>query len=276
MNGCERARDFREQGFVVERGFFSRAEVAQVLTEIERCEREDHDPDAGDKGGLIFTIEAFRRSDVIRRFIAQQRLIDYLAPIAGPDLWVRWDQSVTKPPGAVVFRWHQDNAYNKLRTEHFQIWIALTESHKQNGGLWLAPGSHRRGLLPHRSIDGQKEVCTSVGESVCVDASVGDLILFSSLMLHRTGPNEADSKRVAFVAEYMPLHHYDYAVAGPYFVVAKNGRSDPHFSHRQAGATWDNQRLYWKESLLSTARHPVRNLRRAIKSIRPIASGSAL
>jgi ectoine hydroxylase-related dioxygenase (phytanoyl-CoA dioxygenase family) len=271
MDGSDRAREFREQGFVVERGFFGRAEVAPVLAEIERLEREDHDPIAGDKGGLIFTIEAFRRSEAIRRFIAQQRLIDFLAPVAGRDLWVRWDQSVTKRPGAAVFRWHQDNAYNKLRTEHFQIWVALTESHMQNGGLWLSPGSHRRGLLPHRSIDGQKEVCASVDETVCVDASVGDLVLFSSLMLHRTGPNEADRKRVAFVAEYMPLHDYDYAVAGPYFVVAKKGRSDPHFCNRQAGATWDNQRLYWKESLLSAARHPVRNLRRAIKSIRPVA-----
>jgi ectoine hydroxylase-related dioxygenase (phytanoyl-CoA dioxygenase family) len=219
----------------------------------------------------------FRRSEIVRNFIAQQRLIDFLAPIAGPDIWVRWDQSVTKPAGAVEFRWHQDNAYNKLRTEHFQVWVALTESHKQNGGLWLSPGSHRRGLLPHRSIDGQKEVCADVGERVCIDASAGDLVVFSSLMLHSTGTNEAETKRVAFVAEFMPLQHYDYAVDGPYFVVAKNGRSVAQYSRRQAGATWQNRRLYWKESLLSTVRHPIRKIRRLIKSIRPLAdSNSAL
>jgi ectoine hydroxylase-related dioxygenase (phytanoyl-CoA dioxygenase family) len=271
METSDRASEFRAQGFVVQRGFFAPEEIASVLAEIERCEREDLPTNAADDGGLVFTIEAFRRSEVVRRFIAQQKIIDFLAPIAGGDLWVRWDQSVTKPPGGGVFRWHQDNAYNKLRTEHFQIWVALTESHKQNGGLWLAPGSHKRGLLPHRSIERQKEVREEVRGGVCIDASAGDMILFSSLMLHRTGPNEADTKRTAFVAEFMPLEHYDYAVDGPYFVVAQNGVSNPHFVENQFGATRDNQRLYWKERVLSAARHPLRKARSVLKALRTTA-----
>lgn len=251
-----RACEFEERGFVCERGFFSRDEVARMLGEIEGCVAEDRGAKSEGSGGasregeMIFTTETYRRSEIVRSFIAGQRIIDFLRPIAGADLWVRWDQAVTKMPGAGVFHWHQDNAFNKLRREHFQIWVALTESHEQNGGIWLAPGSHRRGLLPHVRLPGQRQVRAEVGESVCIDASAGDLIVFSSLMLHRTGPNLAGSPRVAYVAEYMPLADYDYAAKAPYFVVARDGRSDPHFVSQVPGNTAHNKRLYWKERAL--------------------------
>ncbi len=45
---------------------------------------------------------------------------------------------------------HQDNAYarapeGKMVTVH----LALTDSEAENGGVWIAEGSHREGLLPH-------------------------------------------------------------------------------------------------------------------------------
>jgi len=198
------------------------------------------------------------------------RLLDFLRPIAGGDLWVRWDQAVSKRPGAGEFRWHQDNGYNRLRTEHFQCWIALTETRNHNGALWLAPGSHKRGLLPHARVRGaQIEVQAEVGESLCVDATAGDVIVFSSLMLHRTGPNEADSTRVAYVAEYMPLTDADYGIEGPYFVAATNGRGDPHFVRRAPGSLrLRNQLLYARprlRKLVNRAKHPLRSLRDALR-----------
>lgn len=267
--GARRAEDFRRVGFTVARGFFSKPEVATVLAEVrQRMSDEDTQDDLTD-GGLVFTANVFRHSRVVQAFLTQQRLIDFLAPIAGGDLWVRWDQAVSKRPGAGEFRWHQDNGYNRLRTEHFQCWIALTESRNRNGGLWLAPGSHRRGLLPHKRVTGaQIEVQAEVGESLCIDATAGDMVVFSSLMLHRTGPNEADRTRVAYVAEYMPLSDYDFELAGPYFIAAIDGRSDPRFVRLAPGALslW-NQLLYAPprlRRLLRTIRHPLRGLRNTL------------
>lgn len=268
MNTPDRVQEFRDRGYLVERGFFSNDEIAAVLADIHRCEAEDH-PAGPCHGDLVFTTETFRRSETVQRFVSQQRVIDYLAPIAGGDLWVRWDQAVTKQPGAGVFHWHQDNAFNKLQTEHFQLWIALTESHRGNGGLWLAPGSHRRGRLPHVRRPGQRVVQAEIGDKLCVDASAGDMILFSSLMLHRTGPNEADTARTAFVVEYMPLADYDYAACAPHFVVAENGCSRPRFVERQPGATPANRRRYWRESGLRWAAQPLRALRGLVLGASP-------
>src|SRR5690606_40313037 len=57
-----------------------------------------------------------------------------------------------------IFQWHQDNAYNGLPVEHFQLWIALTETRNANGTLWLAPGSHKRGQLPHERVPGRRQL----------------------------------------------------------------------------------------------------------------------
>lgn len=246
--------------------------------EVRRRMGHNDTQDGLTEGGLVFTANVFKQSETFQKFISQQRIIDFLAPIAGGDLWVRWDQAVTKRPGAGVFRWHQDNGYNSLLTEHYQLWIALTETRNQNGGLWLAPGSHKRGLLPHSKVAGfQIEVQAEVGDSICIDANIGDVVLFSSLMLHRTGPNTADSTRVAYVAEYMPCADYDFALEGPYFIASKGGVSDPHFVQRQPGALrLKNQLMYWRPRtrvLVSKLKEPLRAVKRAIQQKRPTFLG---
>jgi len=264
----DHAAEFRDQGYTVARGFFTKAEAAGLLEEAERRMGDADTYDPLSQNGMVFTQNVFKRSVKCQQFIAQQRIVDFLKPIGGGDLWVRWDQAVTKHPGGGVFRWHQDNGYNGLLTEHFQLWVALTETRNQNGGLWLAPGSHKRGLLEHAEVGtAHIEYQGDVGESLCIDANIGDMIVFSSLMLHRTGPNEADTKRVAYVAEYMPCSDYDFGLSGPYFMVAQDGISNPHFVHWQPGAlSLKNQLLY----VAPRARRFVRNVKRVHRAVREV------
>jgi hypothetical protein len=86
-------------------------------------------------------------------------------------------------------------------------------------------------------------------------------------MLHRTGPNEAETARTAFVVEYMPLADYDYAATGPFFIAAEGGISKPHFVETQVGATPENQRRYWKESAARSVAQPIRKLGASLKSM---------
>lgn len=265
------AREYREQGFTVARGFFTPEQARELHAEVERCACADAGPTELTEGGIVYTGGIFMRSESTRKLLADQRVVDFLKPIAGPDLWVTMDQAVTKHPGAGVFRWHQDNGYNKLKTEHFQLWIALTKTRLKNGALTLAPGSHRRGLLPHRFMgSGQMEVDAEIGETLSIDADEGDLIVFSSLMLHCTGPNEADSTRVAYVAEYMPLNDFAPDMGPPYFVVCEAGKSNPHFVQEQAGArSVKNQLMYLGPRITRTAKNALRPLRNALTGRRP-------
>jgi hypothetical protein len=260
----DHARAFAAQGFTVARGFFSKDEAARLLADVRCCMAQDTVPTALTAAGMVYTGGIYQRCEYTRSVLASQRVVDLLAPIAGGDLWVAMDQAVTKHPGAGVFRWHQDNGYNKLKVQHYQFWIALTETSKANGALMLAPGSHKRGLLPHKFAgEGQMEVQAEIGDTVCIDATAGDVILFSSLMLHCTGRNEADSARVAYVAEFMALADYVPDAKPPYFVAAEHGASAPHFVHRQPGArSLRNQLMYLGPRLTRAAKNALRAVRR--------------
>ena len=178
-------------------------------TPSTRPSRLEKEPSELNKGGLTFKHNLLQQSPFLQGFISQQKVIDFMSPVIGPDIWVRWDQAIAKVPGAPEFPWHQDNGYNKLRQGHFQLWVAMTEINNQTGLLWLQPGSHRRGVMNH-SLEGTHQVCE--GEpagAVAIEAEPGDAILFSSLLLHRTSPNVGTKPRWAYVVEYMSLDQYD-------------------------------------------------------------------
>jgi ectoine hydroxylase-related dioxygenase (phytanoyl-CoA dioxygenase family) len=227
--------EFLERGFVVERGFFSPDEMVGLCDELRTARPRTAREDWLTKGRMIFRSNLFFHDSRLRAFISQQRLIDLVTIIAGGDLWVRWDQAVNKLPGGTEFPWHQDNAYNRLLVPHFQLWIAATPIRRENGGLWLDPGSHRHGLLPHRFMGREAVYQGTPVRPECVEAEAGDVILFSSLLLHYTSQNSSTRERWAYVVEYMSLGDFDPYISPPYFVVARDGSPKPHFTRLLPG-----------------------------------------
>jgi hypothetical protein len=264
MNANERKREFEAQGFTVARGFFSPGEIKELLEGIHLAQPMEKVPSELDKGGLTFKHNILRQSPFLQKFVSQQRVIDFMKPVIGPDIWVRWDQAIAKVPGAPEFPWHQDNGYNRLRQGHFQLWVAMTEINKETGLLWLQPGSHKRGVMSH-SLDGTHQVCEGdPAGAVALEAEPGDVILFSSLMLHRTSPNVGQKPRWAYVVEYMSLDQIDPYITKPYFVAARDGRSAPEFVHSFRGTrSARNQLLYLVPRLgrmFPRARGPIRKV----------------
>jgi len=236
-------REFETQGYVHYRNFFSATEVSELQKEIRTTGESVQKEDYLNKGSMIFFSNVFRRSDNVRAFISQKKIVELLRQVAGPDCWVRWDQCVVKNPGAPEFPWHQDNAYNRLKDTHYQFWIGLTEMNERNGGLWLQPGSHTQGLLPHVRLANHVR-CTRPPENArLIPAEKGDVILFSSWMLHHTKRNESDAERWAYVVEYMSLDDYDPLVKPPYFIVSEGGVPAPKFVKSYRGSTRIKNRI---------------------------------
>jgi ectoine hydroxylase-related dioxygenase (phytanoyl-CoA dioxygenase family) len=235
LQASDQARQFERDGYIVSRGMFSPEEMREFIAECQSFEGKAPDrPEPNSKGSMRFYSEIFRKSERVRRFITQRTLVDFLTPIAGPDLWVRWDQAVQKGPESGVFPWHTDTGYDLLPQPHFEVWIALTESRADNGGLWVVPGSHKQ-RHRHRRIDnhmvaigGERYDAADSGK-VFVEANVGDVILFSSLLLHKTYENTTTNSRWAYVAEMLKLGDYDPTTKPPYFVVSRDGKTACEF-----------------------------------------------
>jgi ectoine hydroxylase-related dioxygenase (phytanoyl-CoA dioxygenase family) len=232
MYGDQLLKDFKEQGFVLIRNFFSPEEIDFLLKRIQ--DSKSSSSEILTRGAMTFRSQIFMHDASVQEFVSQQKIIDFLRIFAGPDIWIRWDQAVAKGPGADVFPWHQDNGYNGLRSEFYQFWISLTKTTEDNGALLLKPGSHRQSL-PHQKIGKEMVYSGSVSDPVLINAEPGDIVLFSSFMLHSTTPNITQSDRWAYVIEYMRLDDYDPTLKPPYFVVSRNGKSCMDFVDYQEG-----------------------------------------
>lgn len=227
-------QDFNEQGYVVVKNFFSPEEMEDLIKQIESPQSLQCLDQCLTKGTLRFFANLYRQNEYIQNFVAQPKLINLLKPFIGSDFWVRWDQAVAKGPGAQTFPWHQDNAYNGFKQTHYQLWVALTAMTVENGGLWLVPGSHHQ-LLPHRQENNHMVYQGEPESPTFITAEVGDIVLFSSLTLHKTTPNITDGIRWAYVIEYMSLDDYDPGIEPPFLIASKKGQPCGEFAPSYRG-----------------------------------------
>jgi ectoine hydroxylase-related dioxygenase (phytanoyl-CoA dioxygenase family) len=236
------AEAFARQGFVHLPGFFAPAEVDDLRSAIEEAGRRREGASSLDDGGMTFYSLLFPLSPALQAFVSQPALLDLVCPLVDDDVWVRWDQAVVKRAGAPTFPWHQDNGYSLLRAEHLQAWVALTDAGADDGGLWVVPGSHATSLSHHhRGAHVAVDEEPSGGHAV--DATAGDLILFSSRLVHRTTPNTSGRDRWTYVVEYLGVHQHDPFLAPPYFVASRDRQPAPHFTRWTPGRRSARQQL---------------------------------
>jgi hypothetical protein len=225
--GVDRAA-FARDGYLHLPGWFSPAEIEALRADIDRAAGERAGQSSLDDGAMTFYSLLFPLSADLQAFVGQDRLVEAACHVLDDDVWVRWDQAVVKRAGAPTFPWHQDNGYSRLRAEHLQAWVALTDAGPDDGGLWVAPGSHRRDLTHHRR-GAHVEVDDEPAEERAVVAGIGDLVLFSSRLVHRTTPNESGRDRWTYVIEYLGVHSFDPFLAPPYFVASQGRSPRPRF-----------------------------------------------
>ena len=208
---------FNPDGFFRRESLFNPADVAAVTAAIDQLEAEQDRFVREHKGGryyltdtdaITFTIHLVGKSDVLRRFAAHAVFKDVCHDLIGDDVRLYWDQSVYKKTEKPRdFPWHQDNGYGFIEPQQYlTFWMPLVDVDEGNGCPWIAPGVHRQGTLEHWITD-QGRVCFEAepDDAVAVPAKAGDVIVFSSLAPHRTGPNlKAGCVRKAYILQYAP------------------------------------------------------------------------
>jgi ectoine hydroxylase-related dioxygenase (phytanoyl-CoA dioxygenase family) len=130
-----------------------------------------------------------------------------ILPLLGPDVRLYWEQLVVKPPEAATpVPWHQDNGYGPVDPiEYVTCWLALEDATIENGCLEVLPGSHLDGIAQHSGSDEVQhllEADAAGREGVKVPVAKGSALVFSSLLLHRSGPNRSDRSRAAWVIQF--------------------------------------------------------------------------
>jgi len=190
---------------------FTPEELAEIASEYDRLVTPEAQTLGTPEQGLYpYRAMLNFRSDPLRRFVLHSALLSIAREVLGDDVRFWWDQGINKSPGArSLIAWHQDNGYTPGRIpEYLTCWLSLDASSQANGGLQVVPGSHRLGQREHQMDGAHAVIDPSDGEldvtgAVPLDSAAGDLLVFSSLLVHQTvGNTTADQQRRAWVIQY--------------------------------------------------------------------------
>ena len=187
-------------------------EVARCRRDVEKVERERMD----DIGGafrhkphlLLKSLDAAVRNETI---------LDVVEDMIGPDIFVWASLFFTKDPGDPRYvGWHQDSTYWGLSgPEVVNVWLALSPATVANGAMKIVPGSHLKGQISHRETYNKKslltrgqEIETEIDEAAAGDIELesGEISLHHIRVIHGSGPNKGDDRRMGFTIRYIPTH----------------------------------------------------------------------
>jgi phytanoyl-CoA hydroxylase len=212
----EQRNSFDEGGFVTLRSVLPPGLVEQVRNGTDvadasfRAELGAGGGRAGisELGAITFSAHLVARSDLLKALSKHPVFVSLVLDLIGPDVNLYWDQAVYKMPEKPRrFPWHQDNGYTFVEPQQYlTCWVPLVEATLDNGCPRVAPGLHRMGTLRHVWVDPLGWQCFNDPpvRPIAATAAPGDVIVFSSLTPHLTGPNLTSDARKAYILQYAP------------------------------------------------------------------------
>ncbi|MCP3984972.1 MAG: phytanoyl-CoA dioxygenase family protein [bacterium] len=129
------------------------------------------------------------------------------------------DKLNVKRPGGAPFPWHQEGLYWENGAEDLESLVStltyLDDSTKENGCLWVIPGSHKHGNLKgleDRGVLGALYTDTDLidGEAVATELPSGSVLYFHRDLVHGSQTNRTQTSRRVFVVAYQAggLHRW--------------------------------------------------------------------
>ena len=224
------ARIFDRNGYIVVRGLAD----APTLDAMNRLVKNalqplqgpaEYEADVGypgapssrnDSGGETprRLLHAYSRDDVFRQWAHNDGVVGHLKQLTGEtDLLVsqcHHNCIMCKHPGfSSETAWHQDVRYWSFDLpELVSVWLALGSERKDNGALWVIPGSHKL-LLGRGRLDANlflraelEENQSLIDQAEVVELEPGDALFFHCRLFHAASTNKSKQVKLATVFTY--------------------------------------------------------------------------
>ena len=224
----DQIESYRRDGYLVLPGFFGAGEMADVDRAIREVtetalasgdwsdvlELESELQDGRQVPRRIY--EPFDKHETFRRIGSEQRLLDCLEPLIGPNIALQYSKINMKPArvGAVV-KWHQDMAYSPSTNDDLlAVLIYVDDATEENGCLQVLPRDHTH-FFDHTGADGQFAGMVTedlsggrFGQPVSLAAHSGSAILLHGITPHASLPNLSDQSRRTLIYGYLAADCY--------------------------------------------------------------------
>ena len=179
------------------------------------------------RGKRYFGNMIYKDRPELRQFLFSDTMAQICRATLGEDAYLFWEQYVIKAGDPdTAFGWHQDSGYvHEDHEPYLTCWIALDDVTEENGAVSLLPYS-RSGIksyikhIPDPVVNDQ--VCYFGSDpGIQMTAPAGSIVVFSSVVIHRSGPNLTEGLRRVYLAQYSKE------------IIAAKGSEDPWGSFEQ-------------------------------------------
>ena len=207
----QQIRRFHEQGFIAPVRVFPESLAREIRERFESFENRfpEHTAKLDVKANLL--------CPWVAELCCYPRLLDIVEDLVGPDILCTSSNFRTKHAHSRSHAgWHQDGKYIQIEPSLILVIVALTEFSEDSGCVRFVPGSHRWGYLSHSEsnpdpdsiLDRQQHITESFDDSLAVPAilSPGEMSIHQAGTIHGSRPNQADFRRVGWIADYLPTH----------------------------------------------------------------------
>lgn len=145
------------------------------------------------------------------------KLLDAMEDLIGPNLLMTtcaiWPKNANDPS---FVTWHQDSAYFGYEPmDVWGAWIALTDSHADNGCLRYLPGSHHDPEMAHEETFAENNMLSrgqrisdtfDDSRAIDVDLEPGECTIHHFRLAHSSEPNTSDRRRVGILFVFCGTH----------------------------------------------------------------------
>ncbi len=217
------------------------AEATHLRAELEALEAEWLD------NGLPLPLNTYKRINshcvipMAHRIAADDRVLDVIEGLLGPDILIWSVEFFIKEPGTkAIVSMHQDLTYwgfgavDQLCT----AWIALSPATRASGCMDFVTGSHKNPILPHEDTHDENNLL-SRGQEIRVDVAPedkvaaelqpGQMSLHHGLMIHGSGPNISDDRRIAVAIRYCTPQIAQQVATKDYAILARGADRTGNF-----------------------------------------------
>lgn len=161
---------------------------------------------------------SFLYNNFYEKLLIQPKILKILVSLLGPDLAHHEDPSITvnisnlddSKKNYLYKKWHQE-LWSGASTSTLTFWTPIYQPKNRSGQIEFIPGSHLWGHIPHKNrepINLPKKYKTFKP-----DVKEGDVILFHSLLLHRSSPIKSKQfdARMAMITHIRNFKYLNYS-----------------------------------------------------------------
>jgi ectoine hydroxylase-related dioxygenase (phytanoyl-CoA dioxygenase family) len=203
---------YRRDGYYFPLRALSAEQAHGYRERLEAHERQTGGPIAGNMRHKVHLL--FTWANELARHPA---ILDAVEDVIGPDI-LCWSSTffIKEARSPSFVSWHQDATYWGLSTDDvITAWVAFADAPVESGAMKFWPGSHLENQLEHvdtfdkhNLLSRGQEIAVEVPDGAGVDVALkaGEMSLHHVLLVHGSGPNTTDDRRIGLAFRYIPPH----------------------------------------------------------------------